>query len=320
MSLLEVEDLSVEFQSRRGVVKVLDRVGFQVKAGERVAVVGESGSGKSVTALALLGLLEPSARVTDGRIIYDGRELLSASARHRRQVRGRQIAMIFQSPRAALLPIRTVGKQIGDVLIRHHRLDRRQARQRTLELLARVRITDPERRCDAYPFQLSGGMCQRVLIALALACEPAFLIADEPTTGLDVTTQAAIVDLLGELATERGMALLFITHDLPLATTASDRVVVMHAGQVVEDAPTAALLVRPLHPYTARLLAAVPAGAPALSALRPIPGSLPDLRRPPAGCRYRGRCERGDDGCAGQRVTHQVHDHRVACHHPVEVA
>ena len=258
------------------MVAALDRVGFQVNAGERVAVVGESGSGKSVTAYALLGLLDPAARVTGGRIEYQGQDLLTAGARRRRQVRGREIAMIFQSPRAALLPIRTVGQQIGDVLRRHHGLGRKQARERTLELLARVRITDPARRHDAYPFQLSGGMCQRVLIALALACEPQFLIADEPTTGLDVTTQAAVVDLLRELSEERRMALLFITHDLPLATTACDRVLVMHAGQVVEDAPTAALISRPRHPYTARLLAAVPAGAPELRAPCSTAGTLPD--------------------------------------------
>jgi peptide/nickel transport system ATP-binding protein len=316
--LLQVEELSLEFTTRLGVVKVLDRVSFTVGAGERVAVVGESGSGKSVTAYAVLGLLERSARVTGGRIRFRGRDLLAAGGSDRRRVRGREIAMIFQSPRAALLPIRSVGQQLCDVLGRHHQLSGRQARERAIELLARVKITDPARRFAAYPFQLSGGMCQRVLIALALACEPALLLADEPTTGLDVTTQAAIVDLLDELAAERFMSLLFITHDLPLATSASDRIVVMHAGQVVEDAPTGALDGGARHPYTARLLAAVPAGATDLHNLSPIPGLLPDLRRAPLGCRYRARCERAGAVCEEPPAIRSAGAHRFACHHPLE--
>jgi oligopeptide/dipeptide ABC transporter ATP-binding protein len=273
--ILRVDGLSVEFRTRQGVVKALDRVGFAVAPGERVAVVGESGSGKSVTAYALLGLLDPAARVTGGQVLYRGRELLTAPERERRRVRGREIAMIFQSPRAALSPVRTVGRHLVDVLRRHHGLGRREARARAIDLLDRVYIPDPARRFGAYPFELSGGMCQRVLIAAALACEPSFLIADEPTTGLDVTTQACIVELLGELCAERKMALLFITHDLPLAAGTSDRLLVMHAGQVVEDAPTARLLARPRHPYSARLLAAVPASVDRLQGLQAIPGSLP---------------------------------------------
>jgi peptide/nickel transport system ATP-binding protein len=317
--LLEVEDLSVEFRTRKGVVKVLDRVSFRVTVGERVAVVGESGSGKSVTAYALLGLLDPAARVTSGRIEYRGRELLAATERERRQVRGRELAMIFQSPRAALSPVRTVGRHLTDVLARHHHLRGRAARARALELLARVQITDPARRLGAYSFELSGGMCQRVLIALALACEPSFLIADEPTTGLDVTTQASIVQLLGDLCAERGMALLFITHDLPLAATTADRLLVMHAGQVVEDASFTRLLARPRHPYTARLLAAVPAGVDRLDALAPIPGSLPDLRDPPA-CRYRHRCERCQPACDQPLKVTEADGHRFSCWNPLEEA
>ena len=318
--LLEIDDLSVEFHTRQGVVKVLDRISFRMAAGERVAMVGESGSGKSVAAYALLGLLDPAARVTGGRVIYRGRAL--EGERARRELRGRELAMIFQSPRAALSPVRTVGRHLSDVLARHQGLRGRAARARARELLARVQITDPERRLDAYPFQLSGGMCQRVLIALALACAPSFLIADEPTTGLDVTTQASIVELLAELCAERGMALLFITHDLPLAATAADRLLVLHAGQLVEDAPFAQLLAGPRHPYTARLLAAVPASVDHLDALAPIPGSLPDLRSPPP-CRYRQRCDRAQPVCDGEALVALRGDrpddaHRFACWNPLE--
>jgi peptide/nickel transport system ATP-binding protein len=296
------------------VVRVLDRVSFSVGAGERVAVVGESGSGKSVTALALMGLLDPAARITGGKIVYRGAAL---SEKAQRALRGRQLAMIFQSPRAALLPIRSVGQQLVDVLVTHHALGRRAARGRAIELLQKVRITDPARRFDAYPFELSGGMCQRVLIALALACEPALLIADEPTTGLDVTTQASIVELLEELRAERQMGLLFITHDVPLAASLSDRVLVMHAGQVVEDAATRSLLAAPRHPYSASLLRAVPAAATNLGALVPVPGSLPDLRSASLGCRYRARCARAQAVCSQPLRTVALDNHRVACTDPL---
>ena len=317
--LLSVDELSVEFHTRNGVVKVLDHISFDVAAGERVAVVGESGSGKSVTALALLGLLDPAARITGGRIVYRGRDLLALPERERRHVRGRELAMIFQSPRTALSQVRTVGRHLTDVLGRHFGLTGAKARARAVELLTQVRITDPERRLAAYPFELSGGMCQRVLIALALACEPSFLIADEPTTGLDVTTQAAIVELLGELCAQRQMSMLFITHDLPLATELAHRLVVMHAGQLVEDAPTQRLLARPRHPYTSKLLAAVPASAASLDALEAIPGSLPDLRQAPP-CRYRDRCGRARPACDQHPGIANLDGHRVACWNPMEAA
>jgi peptide/nickel transport system ATP-binding protein len=316
--LLAVEDLSVEFRTRAGTVRALAGVGFQVSAGELVALVGESGSGKSVTGYAMMGLLDPAGRVTAGKILLRGRDLLGTSERGWRRVRGKEIAMIFQSPRTALNPIRRVGTQIADALARHHGLRGRAARERAVELLARVRIPDPRRRFEAYPFELSGGTCQRVLIALALACAPALLVADEPTTGLDVTTQASIVALLRELAKEQAMAVLLITHDLPLATSFCDRVVVMHAGQVVEDAPTAAVLGRPRHPYTARLLAAVPAAAERLGSLRPIPGGLPDLRGKLPPCRFSGRCERAIPAC-NRPIEPRVLEggHRVACENPL---
>src|SRR5262245_36777970 len=229
--LLAVEDLSVEFRTRDGIVKALERVSFSVGRGETVGVVGASGSGKSVTALAVLGLLAPAARVTSGTAVFGGLDLLRATPRQLEECRGREVSMIFQNPRTAPNPIRTVGQQIIDVLQRHADVQgvdaggrRRHTRARALELLARVKIPDPERRFDAYPFELSGGMCQRVMIALALACSPALLIADEPTTGIDVTTQAAILDLLGELGARGSMATVLITHDLGVVAERCDRI------------------------------------------------------------------------------------------------
>ena len=294
--LLAVEELSVEFRTRGGVVRALDGVSFAVRKGETVAIVGESGSGKSVTAYALLGILDPAD-----------------------ELRGREISMIFQNPRAALNPIRTVGRQIADVLLRHANVKRDQAMGRAAEMLAKVRIPDPERRAQAYPYELSGGMCQRVMIALALACSPALLIADEPTTGLDVTTQAVIMDLVAELAERARTATILITHDLGLAGEYADRIVVMHAGHVVETAPTAELFAHPRHPYTAKLLAATPESDTRLASLAAIPGGLPDLRRsdlPP--CRYSARCERVADICAEPLPRRMVaSDHMVACWQPL---
>ncbi|HVR62451.1 MAG TPA: ABC transporter ATP-binding protein [Polyangia bacterium] len=318
--VLEVASLSIDFRTREGTVRALENVSLRMGAGEFVGVVGESGSGKSVMAYAITGLLDRAGRVTQGRALFGGRDLLALSERARRASRGRDIAMIFQSPRTSLNPIRTVGNQLADVLRRRHGLDRRAARERSLSLLTQVRITDPEKRLDAYPFAMSGGMCQRVLIALALACEPTVLIADEPTTGLDVTTQASIMELLKDLARRRGMAVLFITHDLTLAAECCDRIVVMHAGHVVEEAPTAVLFRRPRHPYTARLIAAVPARAARLTDLAAIPGSLPDLRGALPPCRYSQRCERAQEAC--ERGPLPIVDigpgHRVACCNPLE--
>ncbi|HEY7677330.1 MAG TPA: ABC transporter ATP-binding protein [Candidatus Methylomirabilis sp.] len=295
--LLAVEGLCVEFRTRDGIVKALEAVGFTVGAGETVGVVGESGSGKSVTALAVLGILPPAARVSGGRARFRGVDLLAPPREELARRRGREISMVFQSPRTALNPIRTVGRQLEDVLTRHTDLTRRQARARTVELLADVHIPDPGRRAGAYPFELSGGMCQRVMIALAVACAPALLIADEPTTGLDVTTQAEVLDLLEDLARRRGMATVLITHDLGLAAERCDRIVVMHAGHVVEIAPTPSIFGAPRHPYTAGLIASTPGVGRALADLQPIPGSVPDLRGALGPCRYRGRCPRAAAAC-----------------------
>jgi peptide/nickel transport system ATP-binding protein len=318
--LLAVEDLSIEFRTRSGTVCALDRVGFQLRRGETMALVGESGSGKSVTAYAIMGILDAAARITSGQIMFGGMELLQANKSAIAELRGRELAIIFQNPRTALNPIRPVGKQIADILLRHGNVTGAQAPGRAIEMLAKVRIPDPERRARSYPFELSGGMCQRVMIAIALACEPQLLIADEPTTGLDITTQAVIMDLIAEFAASRRMATLLITHDLGLAAEYADRIAVMHAGQVVEAAPAAALFAAPHHPYTAGLIAVTPGGAPSLDALAAIPGALPDLRRadlPP--CRYAERCKRVAPRCINHPLPWrpQGDGRLVACHFPL---
>jgi peptide/nickel transport system ATP-binding protein len=316
--VLEVSDFCIEFRTRSGIVRALDRVAFTVGRGETMALVGESGSGKSVTAYALLGLLDAAGRITKGRAMLEGVDLTAASPAELARIRGRRAAMIFQNPRAALNPIRPIGQQIADVLRRHAGLSRRDAMAGAIDMLKQVGIPDPARRASAYPFELSGGMCQRVMIAIAVATRPALLIADEPTTGLDVTTQAVVMDIVAKLAAETGMATILITHDLALAAERSARIAVMHAGHIVEDAPTATLLAHPRHPYTSRLLAATPTAAGALSALRSIPGNLPDLRRddlPP--CRFAARCDRRLPGCDATLVWRTIEPaHRIACWNP----
>ena len=316
---LSVEGLSVEFRTRSGVVRALENVSFDVAKGETIAIVGESGSGKSVTAYAIMGILDPAGRIAAGRAMLGNLDLIAAKPGELAAVRGRQIAMIFQNPRTALNPIRPVGRQIADVLIRHGNISRRAAPAAAVEMLRAVGITDPSRRAKAYPFEMSGGMCQRVMIAIALAAKPSLLIADEPTTGLDVTTQAVIMDLIGDLAGQLGMATIFITHDLALAGQRSARIVVMHAGHVIENAPTEELFSRPRHPYTAELIAATPDSATSLDALASVPGSLPDLRRtdlPP--CRYSERCPRKTGACA-QPLPHvdAGRGHMLACWNPL---
>lgn len=321
--LLEVRDFGLEFRTRGGTVRALEGVSLTLQKGEIVGLVGESGSGKSVLSYAMLGISDRAARVTGGQALFGGMDLLAADERTLADLRGREIAMIFQSPRTALNPIRPVGLQIQDVLRRHAAAAGpdlgASLKQRAVQALREVAIADPERRVHAYPFEMSGGMCQRVMIALALACRPSLLIADEPTTGLDVTTQAAVMDLLTGLARERHMATIFITHDLALAADHCDRIAVMHAGQVVETAPTKALFARPLHPYTARLMSSTPGERSTLAGLQPVAGNLPDLRRDdlPA-CRFAGRCERADERCHRQRPPlDPAAEHAVACWHPL---
>ena len=316
--LLAVRDLSVEFRTRHGTVHALERVSFEIGRGEMLGIVGESGSGKSVTAFALMGLLGPAARLVSGTALFEGADLLRMRPAELNEMRGRDLSIVFQNPRTALNPIRPVGLQIADVLSRHDPAPPGRIRDRMLAALRAVRIPDPERRSRAYPFELSGGLCQRVGIAAALACSPRLLIADEPTTGLDVTTQAVVMDLFRDAVRERRASAILITHDLALASEYCDRIVVMHAGHVVETAEVGALFAHPRHPYTAKLLASVPSAVDSIDALQPIEGNLPDLRRddlPP--CRFSERCERRQPDCdvAGLALAGQTH--LVACRHPL---
>ncbi len=256
--LLDVKNLVVEFETRRGTVRAVRSIDLQVAKGETVGIVGESGSGKSVTAYALMRILDRAGKVANGGINYSGVDLIAASERAMRDIRGREISMIFQNPRAALNPIRKVGHQIEDVLIEHAQAGRSDARQKAVELLRLVRINQPEARYSSYPFELSGGMCQRIIIAIALACRPRLLIADEPTTGLDVTTQKAIMDLVAELTRERDMSTILITHDLGLASAFCDKILVMEKGLVVENAKSETIFKAPEHAYTGRLMRATP--------------------------------------------------------------
>ncbi len=273
--LLDVQDLSVEFSTRRGLVQAVRHVNLSIAKGETLGVVGESGSGKSVTSYAVMRILDRAGRIAGGSIAFSGVALRGLREPEMQDLRGREISMIFQNPRAALNPIRAVGRQIADVLLRHGQATRATARAKAIEALDQVRIANPAERFDAYPFELSGGMCQRVVIALALACRPRLLIADEPTTGLDVRTQKAVMDLIVELTRARGMSTLLITHDLGLAAAYCDRVTVMEKGEVVESAGSAAIFRAPDHPYTRRLVRATPRPGAVLHDLLPEGAPLP---------------------------------------------
>jgi len=311
--LLAVQGLTVHFATDEGVVQAVDGASLQLGAGEVVGLVGESGSGKSVTALAILRLLRPPARVMGGRIEFDGRDLLGCSEEEMRAVRGAQISMVFQSPRTSLNPVLPVGHQIERLLVQHGAVPPREARARAVEMLREVGIGEPERRARQYAHQLSGGMCQRVMIAMALATNPRLLIADEPTTGLDVSIAAQILDLLGDLGRRTGAAILLITHDLGVVARRCDRVVVMHAGQTVEWAPVRALFHAPAHPYTQALLRSIPRVV-GTGEMEPIPGWVPSLLAPPPGCRFARRCPLARTECeAPVQVRAVGGEHRVAC-------
>ena len=315
--LLAVENLSLEFQTRSGIVHALEDVGFSVEIGEIVGLVGESGSGKSVTAYAIMGILEAAARVKAGRIKFGELDILTASETELRSIRGHEISMVFQNPRGALNPIRTIGRQIADVIDCHHKVGMGGVNERVIAALSTVRIPDPARRAEVYPYEMSGGMCQRVGIALAMSCQPKLLIADEPTTGLDVTTQATIMDLLRDIVRAGNMALVLITHDLRLAMEYCDRIVVMHAGHVVEIASTTEIFTHPRHPYTAALIASTPSEETRLDALSPIEGGLPDLRRQLPPCRFSERCARRIDKCVTEPLRRiEENGHMVACWRP----
>ncbi len=278
-SLLQVENLTVEFRTRNGVVRAVERVDLSVGRGETLAIVGESGSGKSVTSYAVMRILDAAGSIAQGSVMFSGIDVANADEETMASLRGREISMVFQNPRLALNPIRKIGRQIEDVLIRHVQATHNNPKQKAIELLAKVRIARPEERYDAYPFELSGGMCQRVVIALALACKPRLLIADEPTTGLDVTTQKAVMDLIVELVAEQGMSMILITHDLGLAAAYCGRVIVMEKGRVVEAASAASVFKNPQEPYTKRLVRATPRPGVSLRDLLPDP-ELPSAAQP----------------------------------------
>ena len=280
--LLDIKNLTVEFATRRGKVQAVKAIDIQVGKGETVAIVGESGSGKSVTSYAVVRILDRAGSVAEGSIAFSGVDLVAATEAQMRDLRGREISMIFQNPRAALNPIRKVGRQIEDVLLQHVQATRATAKAKAIEALTKVKIARPEERYDAYPFELSGGMCQRVVIALALACQPQLLIADEPTTGLDVTTQKAVMDLIVELTRERSMSTILITHDLGLAAAYCDRVVVMEKGKVVETALASEIFRNPQHPYTRKLMQATPRLGMSLADLLPdAPKAVPAAAKAP---------------------------------------
>ncbi|WP_219212396.1 ABC transporter ATP-binding protein [Variovorax boronicumulans] len=321
MALLEVEDLRVHFRTPDGVNRAVDGVSFHVNEGETLAIVGESGCGKSVTSMSLLRLLpEPPAKVA-GRIRFMNRDLLALNDAELRAVRGNEISMIFQEPMTSLNPVLTVGFQIAETLRLHQKLDQRAAAKRATEMLQLVGIPAPERRLHEYPHQLSGGMRQRVMIAMALACNPKLLIADEPTTALDVTIQAQILDLMAELKHRTGAAIVLITHDLGVVADVAERVMVMYAGRKVEEAPVDMLLANPRHPYTRGLLAAIPkTGAsqhPQKTRLTEIPGMVPSLKQRIDGCLFAGRCAQATDLCRTvvPALQPKAPLHLAACHH-----
>lgn len=297
--LMEVRDLRVAFRTDAGLAHAVDGVSFQIEPGEIVGIVGESGSGKSVTSLSLLGLVpSPPGEILEGSSIrFRGEELVGASTKRLRQVRGNEIAMIFQEPMTSLNPVMTVGAQIAEPLRLHRRKSRREARARAVELLREVGIADPEARASAYPHQLSGGMRQRVMIAIALACEPDLLIADEPTTALDVTIQAQILELIESLRDRHGMAVLLITHDLGVVAETCDRVLVMYAGEIVEEGPVEAIFRDPRHPYTEGLLGAIPHLGRPVERLTVIPGTMPSPTNWPPACRFHTRCPFAHELC-----------------------
>ncbi|WP_313082946.1 ABC transporter ATP-binding protein [Atlantibacter sp.] len=316
MALLSVNNLSVTLRSGGRDVTALNQVSFDLHAGETLALVGESGCGKSMTALAIMGLLNSrSPRISQGQILFEGRDLMQLSNRQYQQVRGRDIAMIFQDAMSALNPVKTIGDQLMEVLRLHLGLNRRDAFPRAVALLERVKIPDAARRMGDYPHQLSGGMSQRVMIAMAIACQPRVLIADEPTTALDVTIQAQILQLLRDIQRESGMALLLITHDLGVVAAMAQRVAVMYAGRIVEQADVLALFEQPGHPYTRGLLRSTPKSGQPGERLYAIPGRVPPLAALPSGCAFRNRCPLACEACSERvpRLNALAPDHRAAC-------
>ena len=314
--LLKISDLRTWFHTHDGLARAVDGVSFEIGESETLGLVGESGCGKSVTALSVLRLVDRPGRIESGAVTFRGRDLLALSPRDMRKVRGGQISMIFQEPMTSLNPVFTVGNQIAEAIILHQKKNRAEARRLAIEMLERVGIPSPERRVDEYPHQMSGGMKQRVMIAMALVCRPALLIADEPTTALDVTIQAEILDLLADLQREFRMAILLITHNLGIVAGMADRVVVMYAGKVVETAPVDRLFSAPKHPYTRSLFKSVPRLETARQdRLETIEGTVPDPRQWPSGCRFHPRCPSAMERCSVEAppLVEKQHAHTVAC-------
>ena len=300
--LLQVEDLHVEFVTREGVARAVNGVSYSVDAGETLAVLGESGSGKSVTAQAIMGILDsPPGRVAGGRVLFKGEDLLAMPEEERRRIRGRKIAMIFQDALSALNPVFSVGWQLGEMFRVHEGMSKKASLARAVELMERVRIPAAKQRVNDYPHQFSGGMRQRIMIAMALALEPDLIIADEPTTALDVTVQAQVMDLLAELQAEFNMGLILITHDLGVVADVADKIAVMYAGRIVETAPVHELYANPAHPYTKGLLRSIPRLDQRGQDLYAIKGLPPNLLHLPAGCSFHPRCELATDLCRGER-------------------
>jgi dipeptide transport system ATP-binding protein len=318
MALLDIADLSVDFPTRQGVLHAVDGVSLSLEAGEVLGIVGESGSGKSVAMMALMGLVPFPGHVRAERLRFDGHDLLDLPARQRNRLVGKDVAMIFQDPTTSLNPCFTVGFQLAETLKLHLRLDARAARKRSIELLEQVGIPAPETRLAAFPHQLSGGMSQRVMIAMAIACNPKLLIADEPTTALDVTIQAQILDLLRSLQRERGMALVLISHNMGVVAEMAQRVVVMYAGQVAEEQAAQGLFSAPRHPYAQALLAALPERSDGEGRLATIAGMVPGLHDRPGGCLFAPRCGYADGLCQAQPPRlRELPGGRVRCHHPL---
>ncbi|HTZ38335.1 MAG TPA: ABC transporter ATP-binding protein [Stellaceae bacterium] len=319
-ALLEIRGLKTHFKTDDGMVRAVDGVDLAVARGETLSVVGESGCGKTVTAMTVLKLIAmPPGRIVDGKILWKGRDLVPLGPSEMQHIRSREIAIVFQEPMTSLNPVYTVGEQIAEVIRRHQDVNRREAMDRAIEMLRLVHVPAPERRVRDYPHQLSGGMRQRVMIAMALACSPELLIADEPTTALDVTIQAQILDLLGEMKARFGMAIMLITHAMGVVAETAQRVAVMYAGKVVEEAPVEALFAHPLHPYTQGLIRSIPRLENTANGrkrrLEAIAGTVPSLLHPPPGCRFAPRCAFASAACTAEMPPLRAveGDHKVAC-------
>ena len=319
MALLEVDHLTVEFPTRRGVLRALDGVSFSIAAGEILGVVGESGAGKSLTGAAIIGLLEPPGRVAGGQIRFDGQQIQNLAPDQMRKLRGRQIGAIFQDPLTTLNPLYSIGRQLVETIQAHLGLSDKAARARAIGWLEEVGIPAASQRIDAYPHEFSGGMRQRVVIALALCAEPRLVIADEPTTALDVSIQAQIITLMKRLAADHGTSIMLVTHDMGVIAETADRVAVMYAGRIAEIGPVADVVKRPSHPYAEGLMASIPSLTHRVARLRQIDGSMPRLNALPAGCRFNPRCVRADDRCRTDSPELQPAGATLAaCWHPVE--